>query len=265
MNLFRPIVYPLSEHVKAFSTTRRGGVGRGNYATMNVTHYCGDDEQHVQENRRILAEWLGTAPERIIVPKQTHQTEVRLITEENFLQKERLEGVDAIVTTTPGICIGVSTADCIPIILYDGEKQAVAAIHAGWRGTVNRIAEKTIRCMEKWCGSRPDDLRAVIGPGISLEAFEVGDEVYDAFRQAGFDMQHIAKRFPASSETTKEKWHIDLWECNRHQLIECGIPDKHIRLSGICTYQQCEDFFSARRLGILSGRIYTGVMLLPNK
>lgn len=271
MKRLHPIAYPIAERVTAFSTTRHGGISTGNYASMNITHYCGDDAEAVLENRRRLSSWLGIDEKRIVLPRQTHQTEVRLIDETNYLSADFLEGVDALVTTTPNICIGISTADCIPIIIYDRARHAVAAIHAGWRGTVARIAQKAVCRMEQWCGSQPESLHAVIGPGISLEAFEVGDEVYDAFRQAGFQMDCLAKRFPASDVTEntsserslKEKWHIDLWECNRRQLLACGIPAQQIHLSGICTFQQHEDFFSARRLGIHSGRIFTGIMLHP--
>jgi len=100
-------------------------------------------------------------------------------------------------------------------------------------------------------GSQPSQLKAVIGPGISLESFEVGDEVYQQFADAGFDMSSIARRY--------EKWHIDLPLCNSQQLQEMGVQD--IQMSGICTFQQYESYFSARRLGINSGRIYTAVVL----
>lgn len=153
------------------------------------------------------------------------------------------------------VCIGVSTADCIPILLYDPEHHAAAAVHAGWRGTVMRIAEKSIRQMTLDYGTRPELLEAVIGPGISQEAFEVGDEVYDAFREAGFPMSEIARK--------QEKWHIDLWAANYLQLENCGLRINHIQVSGICTYRHCEEYFSARRLGIASGRIFTGIILHP--
>ena len=102
-------------------------------------------------------------------------------------------------------------------------------------------------------GSRPDKLMSVIGPGISLDAFEVGDEVYDEFSAAGFDMGAISLR--------KEKWHIDLKECNRRQLVAFGLQPENIAVSPICTFSSSSDYFSARRLGTASGRIYTGIML----
>ena len=101
--------------------------------------------------------------------------------------------------------------------------------------------------------SRPADVKAIVGPGISLKNFEVGQEVYDQFAKAGFDMNAIAKM--------EDKWHIDLPECNRQQMLEAGMKIENIQMSGICTYDENADYFSARRQGIDSGRIYTGIIL----
>lgn len=157
------------------------------------------------------------------------------------------------MTDVPQLCIGVSTADCIPVLLYDSTHRAVSAVHAGWRGTVLRIVQKAVEAMCHAYGTAPADLQAVIGPGISLDSFEVGDEVYDQFLSAGFDMQPISRR--------EAKWHIDLPMCNRLQLMEAGVPADHIQMTNICTYQQYDRYFSARRLGIQSGRIYTGILI----
>ena len=164
-----------------------------------------------------------------------------------------LDGVDAVMTNLSGVCIGVSTADCIPILLYDGTHHACCAVHAGWRGTVKRIVQKAVEALASTYGTSPQQLKAVIGPGISLKSFEVGDEVYEQFAQAGFDMARIACKY--------EKWHIDLWECNKRQLMEVGVPETDIHVAGICTYIHHDDFFSARRLGFNSGRIFSGIML----
>ena len=149
--------------------------------------------------------------------------------------------------------MGVSTADCIPVLLYDAAHHACCAVHAGWRGTVKRIVQKAVEAMFQVYGSQPSEIQAVIGPGISLRNFEVGDEVYQQFEEAGFDMQLIARRYG--------KWHIDLWEANRLTLLATGVKADRIQLSGICTYDRVDDFFSARRLGIHSGRIFTAIMM----
>ena len=265
--------YLIGDGVVAFTTTRQGGVSEGNYATFNINHYCGDDEKAISINRSALCNLLHITDEQLVYPHQTHQTEVRAITPSfyeltNDERNSFLEGVDAVMTDLPGVCIGVSTADCIPVLLYDEAHHAMAAVHAGWRGTVARIVVKTVRKMEEIYHTHPQQLHAVIGPGISLRNFEVGDEVYNAFREADFPMDKIAQRYPVSASIEDRKtsgdlmrWHLDLPECNRLQLIDCGLEKEQIQLSGICTYDRCDEYFSARRLGINSGRIFSGILL----
>lgn len=255
--------YDLGEHVRAFSTTRQGGVSVGAYASFNANLYCGDDVQHVQQNRELLCQFLGLPFSHLLMPHQTHHDKVCKI-DESFLslsqseREQRLDGIDALMTDLPDVCVSVSTADCIPVLLYDDVHHAVAAVHAGWRGTVSSIVRKTVERMKEVYHTDVNDVKAVIGPGISLDAFEVGDEVYDAFQSAGFPMMQIAKRYVLSEEKTK--WHIDLWEANRWELLQSGVPFSHIHLSGICTYSHNDRFFSARRAGIHSGRILNGIM-----
>ncbi len=156
--------------------------------------------------------------------------------------------------------MAVKTADCIPVLLYDERQQLVAAVHSGWRGTVGRIVSRTVEEMQ----SHGEDLHAVIGPGISLDSFEVGDEVYDAFREAGFPMERIAKRYPSpmNSELNAvhaEKWHLDLWAANRLLLEQAGVT--HIHVDGTDTMTS-PAFYSARRETIKTGRNINGIMLL---
>lgn len=255
----RLIHYELGKDVIAFTTTRQEGVGKGAYSEFNITHYCGDDPEAVKQNRRALCQLLGIEDTHLILPRQTHQTNIRRVDEGfiNLTEDERrvaLEGMDAVVTNLSGVCIGVSTADCIPVLIYDPVRHVACAVHAGWRGTVARIVEKAIATMTAHYGSHPQDMVAQIGPGISLDNFEVGDEVYEAFLEAGFDMSSISRH--------EQKWHIDLPQCNRLQLLSCGIPDDTISLSPLCTYQHPDTLFSARRLGIHSGRLFTGIVLV---
>lgn len=242
--------YNMGTGVTAFSTTRQGGCSTGNYAAFNINGYCGDDEVHIAANKVALCGLLGIDSNRLVMPHQVHDCVVRRI---DGPQQGVIEGVDAVMTDVPQLCIGVSTADCIPVLLYDSTHRAVSAVHAGWRGTVLRIVQRAVEAMHNAYGTAPADLQAVIGPGISLDSFEVGDEVYDQFLSAGFDMQPISRR--------DAKWHVDLPMCNRLQLMEAGIPADHIQMTNICTYQQYDRYFSARRLGIQSGRIYTGILI----
>lgn len=187
-------------------------------------------------------EALGLRLEELALPRQVHSDHVCWMNEAG-----RPEATDAVITDKPGLCACVKTADCIPVLLYDTHQRIVAAAHAGWRGTVSRIVQKTIRQMQP---HSPADLHAIIGPGISLEWFEVGDEVYEAFRAAGFPMERIAKRVGA--------WHIDLWEANRWLLEQEGVKDIYIQ--GTCT-RACDDFYSARRETINTGRNYNGIFI----
>jgi copper oxidase (laccase) domain-containing protein len=117
--------------------------------------------------------------------------------------------------------------------------------------------------------SHPTDIMAQIGPGIHLDSFEVGDEVYEAFEKEGFNMELISKRYPINDSKSftvhhsplPSKWHIDLPACNRQQLISSGVPASQITVSDDCTFQQYKTYFSARRLGINSGRVFTGILL----
>ena len=248
------LFYDFGPRVVAFSTTRHGGVSQGNYGSLNINSYCGDDMEAVAENRRLLSLELPIPnASRIIAPHQVHDSVVQVIDEDTLGQQELIEGVDALITRLPGVCIGVSTADCIPIIIYDPVHHCAAAVHAGWRGTVKRIAESVARQMYAFYRSDYGEMQVMIGPGISLKNFEVGQEVYDEFLQAGFPMERIVAKHA--------KWHIDLPLCNRLQLEQLGVRPENIRETGICTYDHADDFFSARRLGINSGRIFTGVIL----
>ncbi len=244
-----------------FSTTRHGGTSTGAYASLNCTPYTGDQPGHVLRNQEILLQALPQRPRELIIPWQTHGTRTLPI-DSTFLSADDnrrhtlLQGIDALTTRLPGICLCISTADCIPILLYDKKHRAIAAVHAGWRGTVGFIAGHTLDHMRALYGTDGADVSAVIGPGISLAAFKVGEEVYEAFRLAGFPMERISLW-----NTHTRKHHIDLWEANRLQLLDFGVPSSAIETAGICTYTHCDDFFSARRLGVQSGRMLTGIMM----
>lgn len=186
----------------------------------------------------------------VSLPRQVHSPNVLWVKEAG-----RPADTDAVITDVPGLCVAVKTADCVPVLLYtDGEAPIVAAVHAGWRGTVARIVQKTLEKMalcDKFTSF--SECHAIIGPGISQESFEVGDEVYEAFREAAFPMERISSR--------EEKWHIDLWEANKWLLEEMGVKD--IYVSGIDTMTSPE-WYSARRETINTGRNYNAIFFLPS-
>lgn len=261
--------YNLSEKVLAFSTTRISPFilsdeefkSMGNYAAFNVTHYCGDSAERVKRNLQWLSGEISEPISHIWLPRQTHSDNILSIGSQ-FLEKPSseqqllLEGVDALITNIPHQCIGVSTADCVPILIMDEFTHVIAAIHAGWRGTVKRIVSKTLQQMQSIYGCNPHNFKALIGPSISVDAFEVGEEVVDAFKEAGFP-ENVIRR----NRNTNVKPHIDLWAANAYLLEQVGIPLENIQIAGVCTYKHSDSFFSARKLGVLSGRIYTAILM----
>ena len=248
------MTYALAEHLTAFSTERHCTEQAAPYDGFNITHYCGDEGEHVRRCREQLCAQLGIQDSRLIVPRQVHGVRIEEVTEQHL--GVAFEDTDALITRLAGVCIGVSTADCVPLLMYDRVTGAIAAAHAGWRGTVGRIGVQTLQAMQEAYGTKADDVACVVGPSIGPEAFEVGEEVYETFAEAGFPMDDIAYRHPAT-----QKWHIDLWQANVWQLMQAGVQENAIQVSGVCTYMNHARFFSARRLGINSGRMFTGIMI----
>lgn len=250
------LVYALDNDITAFTTDRTVGRDPEKIKTL------------VAGIRNIPVETI-----RYTRPHQTHTDRVMPVAEEFFAlspqtQQMLMEGVDAVTTKVSNVVMGVSTADCIPVIVYDHEHHAAAAIHAGWRGTVQSIVLKTIEQMRQMYHTDPTQCKAVIGPGISLDSFEVGDEVYNAFVEAQFPMDDFAQQYPAfthDGEVPQQpvKWHIDLKEINRQQLMMTGVKAENIMVSDIDTFTDAR-FFSARREqkgDEKCGRIFTGFMI----
>ena len=203
-------------------------------------------------------------PYYVVQPHQVHGTEIREVLDP-LTTREQLEGVDALVTNVPGVAISVRTADCIPVLLYDPVHKAVAAVHAGWRGTVQHISCKVIDRMRELYGTDAASLKAVIGPGIGPESFQVGQEVVDAFASAGFPMEQILKdcgpKAPTADNPMNGGLHIDLWRANQWLLEQSGVQPQNIQVSDICTYKENNRFYSARREGTKCGRIINVIKL----
>ena len=247
--------------VHAFSTTR-GQVDGGNpYSEVNLCYTVGDDALHVLDSRITLARQLRFDLDDLIIPGQKHSSSVAVIDEDYRSldiesQDAALDGVGALVTQLSGIVIGINTGDGVPIVLVDGQAGIIAVAHAGWRGTAGRIIKNVV---EKMCrlGARTNDIQAAMGPSICQDCFEVGDEIVDAFAQAHFDLNVIVKRNASTGQA-----HIDLRAANRDELLAAGVPASNITTSQHCSSCEHDRFFSARHLGINSGRTFTGIYKL---
>ncbi|MEA4950753.1 MAG: peptidoglycan editing factor PgeF [Petrimonas sp.] len=245
-----------------FSTTRTGGVSRGEFRSLNLGNYSDDNPLDIFENRSIVARKFYREANDLITPHQTHGNKVLLIDADflnlpNTEKIEKLYGFDASITQEKGYFLCVTTADCVPVLLFDRQNEAVGAIHAGWRGTAGRIVERTILKMKKDFGTEPKDILAAIGPAISIENYEVGREFEKEFQKNGFKLD----KSTSYRHNLSQKLHIDLKEINRQELIRLGVPKSQIEKTRYCTYANSRLFFSARRQSLHSGRMLTGIML----
>ena len=253
-----PILSRFNE-ILHLTSTRSGGVSSGSYGSLNLGRFSGDDIGNIHQNFNRFLSGINLSEDQLHLPFQTHgdsvlKIDADFITQNEVVKSEKLHGVDALITNLPNQFIGVSTADCVPVLLFDPVKKAVGAAHAGWRGTCSGIAAKTVNAMQEEFNTDPGDLIAVIGASISPDAYEVGDELITHFENKSFDIDKVFFR-------KAEKLHLDLWEANKIVLLEAGLLSENIEISGYCTFTEHERFFSARRLGIKSGRLVSGLML----
>ena len=198
----------------------------------------------------------------IVQMHQVHDVKVAVV-DRGDLTRDELDGYDAMITNLPGVAIGVRTADCIPVLLYDPVKKAAAAIHSGWRGTVSKIVGKTVIKMQSTYASQPSDILAFIGPGICVDCFQVGEEVALKFKETGFDINSLwSFRGPKKGNGMEGGHHIDLKEACRQTLVESGLKNENIQITGLCTYEDNDLLYSARKEGIECGRNITYIKIL---
>ncbi|MSP61369.1 MAG: peptidoglycan editing factor PgeF [Myxococcales bacterium] len=228
-------------------STRLGGVSTGRYATLNVGGKWGDDPANVDENRRLLAEEGGFDPARLATVHQVHGAACLNADGRGAADLARCDA-DALLASEPGRAIGVYTADCVPILLGDGEGR-VAAAHAGWRGTIAGVASAAVEALVA-VGARRERIRAALGPSIGVCCFEVGDEVAAQFA-----------RFPGAVMREGDgKAHVDLWRANRAILVAAGLAASAIDAHPPCTMCDPERFFSFRRDGAGIGQMLSFVI-----
>ncbi len=261
--------------VHGFST-RIGGFSRaygGNALNLGFTK--DDSRAAVERNRAAFLRELGVGnkPWPLVTLRQVHSDIIRFV---DAPPESQLAG-DGLITATPGLLLGIQTADCLPIILADPKRRAVGVFHAGWRGTVKRIVEKGVGEMRRHFGSRPRDLKAAIGPGIQVCCYAVGGEVREEFEsqfayaaklfreveesdpvREKYPMLFLTARAPGHSVLPKKVF-LDLVEANRQQLLTAGVPAKNIEASQLCTNCRTDLLFSYRAEKGKTGRMLGAV------
>ncbi|WP_321347659.1 peptidoglycan editing factor PgeF [uncultured Draconibacterium sp.] len=239
-DLIRYNIFQAFPNICAFTTTKSTlPVERVRYSNM-------------PENKQRLANALNLDKEQMVYPDQTHSSCVAAVQE---VPKAVILETDALVSNQPGLCLCVQTADCVPVLLFDPETKVIAAIHAGWRGTVGGIVEKAIGKMTNY-GASAENIVAAIGPSISPEIYEVGDEVVAAARKSIPNVKLTLHKNGTGN------YHFNLWEANRQLLLKNGVLVQNIQVLGACSFSEDEKFYSARRDGIDTGRMVSGIMNL---
>lgn len=243
------LTYPLLEQtgiVKHGFSTRFGGVSEGVCSTMNLSFARGDKEEAVRENFRRMAQALDVRVEDFVFSKQTHTTNVRVVTEEDrgkgLLRPLDYDNVDGLVTNIPGICLATFYADCVPLFFVDTVRKAIGLSHSGWRGTVGKIGKATVEAMTRVYGTNPKDVVAAIGPSICQDCYEVSEDVIEEFRK-NYEKRYWEELFYPKGNG---KYQLNLWRANEIVFLEAGIQTENIAVTNVCTCCNPGALFSHR-------------------
>ena len=240
-----PMLDAFPEIINCFST-RMGGVSEGIFRSMNLSYTRGDVPERVTENFRRLGQAAGFAPENMVLSDQTHTVNVRVVTEDDrgkgFTRKKDYTDVDGMITNVPGLVLATFYADCVPLYFYDPVKKAAGLSHSGWRGTVAGMGRVTVEKMQEVFGSRPEDIRAAIGPSICQDCYEVSADVIEEVNKT-FGEKEASSLYYTNP---KGRFQLDLWAANRLILLKAGIREEHLSLPGICTCCNPDFLFSHR-------------------
>lgn len=234
--------------IKHFVTDRKSWNETDEFTLSYSSH---PDRDFVYANRMQVAQSLGIEPKHLFLPSQVHLTKIVQVSAATT--KEELMDTDALISNQKGIGIAVMSADCVPVLLFDKKNNAIGAVHSGWRGTVARILEKTLLEMNRVYGTQGEDILAAIGPSVCQQAYEVGEEVVLAVREAFIESDSLMEPLPSN------KAKLDLWQANKIQLLAFGVPEQQIEISNLCTVLQNSNFFSARCGD--RGRFAAGIVL----
>lgn len=243
-----------SENITHAVFTRHGGVSPSPWGSLNFSISVGDDRQNVATNRARAFESVGCDPASYHDVHLVHGVDVFFADRPRDPNK-LAEKTDILFTDNPDVSLFMCYADCVPLIFHDPKQKVIGLAHAGWMGTVKGVAEVSVKAMIEKYNSKPEDIVVGIGPSISVEKYEVGEDVASQFRNKfGKDAEKVIVQ-------KNNKTHLDLWEANAILLKKCGV--QNIQISGLCTASNTEDWFSHRAEKGKTGRF--GALLAMNK
>ena len=244
---------PLLQEIRGLRhgfSTRKGGVSKDYLSSLNLGFSLGDDRENVIENFHIIGQALGGQAGDFVRTQQTHSINVRRVGKEDrgkgIFRERNYTDVDALITNEEGVILTAFSADCVPILFYDKGHRAIASCHSGWRGTHGRILARGIEAMQREFSSKPEEIYIAIGPSICKNCYEVSEDVGEAFLEAFPALREETKNASPIERVSEEKFHIDLWELNRIIALEAFIPPENISISGYCTMERPDLFFSHR-------------------
>ncbi len=243
----------------AFST-RLGGISGGQYSTMNTSFSGGDDFDCVEENYRRLCGAVDIDISNLVLSKQTHTNNVRIVTKSDCgtgYIKPSFNDVDGLITNQSGVALVTQYADCTPLLFCDPVKRVCATSHAGWRGTVSQIGKVTVEKMVKEFGCNPSDIIAAIGPCICQNCYEVDTPVFDAFCDSGIDMTDVFCK-----GRDENHFMLNLVAANKNTLLSAGIKEDNIDISDICTCCNASELHSHRATGGKRGNLAAIIELI---
>lgn len=227
-------------------TTRMGGVSKDIYTSMNLSYSREDDKGAVDENYKRIAAVFHSSPNQIVCSDQTHTTNVRLVTGNDcgkgVTEQKDYRDIDGLITDEPGIILATFYADCVPLYFIDTEHKAIGLSHSGWRGTVNKMGACTLRAMKDAFGTKPEAVKAAIGPSICQDCYEVSEDVAVQFKEL---FANCSKEILMPGKE-KGKYQLNLWEANRRILIQEGILPENLSVTDICTCCNPHYLFSHR-------------------
>ena len=261
LSIFRFQNLSKQEGIDHFVSTRIGGLSLSPCESLNLGFHVEDPAKTVLKNRERLAANIGILLDNFTIAKQVHSGTVTIVTEgmKGYGAADldtAVEATDALVTDVPRLCLTVLMADCVPVLCFDPQKRVIAAVHTGWRGTVKLAAQNTVDALTQNFNCKPTDILVGIGPSIGPCHYEIGPEVIAQVEDTfGSTEGYINNISPDG------KGYFNLWEANKRQIVEMGIPAQNIEVAEICTYCNVHLFFSERHQKGRTGRFGAGIML----